>query len=122
MYSILDKSEENAIGVKLVGKVSKEERDEIIAKFRETSDAHGKIRILIELDEFEAFGSEALAVDMEYILPIMNSLEKFAFVSNSKWQEWYIALDKPFALMFGITETYFDADKIDEAWKWLKED
>ena len=121
MYKILDNSEGCNIGVQLSGEVSKVEREEVVKKFKDIVDANGMINILIELSEFEAFGSEALAVDMEYVMPVVSKLKRFAFVSDSKWQEWYIDIDKTFAKLFGIEESYFDVDKIDDAWKWLKE-
>ena len=121
MYKILNESEGHNIGVQLTGEVSKEEREEVVKMFKEIVNANGRINILIELSEFKVFGSEALAVDIEYVMPVVSKLKRFAFVSDSKWQEWYIAIDKTFAKMFGIEENYFDVDKIDEAWKWLKE-
>ncbi len=121
MYRILDKSEGHNIGVQLSGEISKAERDEIVNNFKEIAGDHDKINILIELSNFKAFGSEALAVDMEYLMPVIGKLNRFAFVSDSKWQEWYIDIDKTFAKLFGIEESYFDVDKIDDAWKWLKE-
>lgn len=120
MYRILDKSVGYNIGVQLGGEISKAEREEIVNKLKEIAGNHDKINILIELSNFEAFGSEALAVDMEYLMPVVGKLKRFAFVSDSKWQEWYIAIDKTFAKLFGIEESYFDVEKIEDAWKWLK--
>ncbi|MCB0725716.1 MAG: STAS/SEC14 domain-containing protein [Ignavibacteriae bacterium] len=122
MYEILSESKGNLIGVKLIGEVPKDEREEVISKLKSLGEEHGKIRLLIELHEFEAFGSETFAAYMEFLLPVVSIIEKFAFVGHSKLQEIAVEIDSFFAKMFGIKEEYFDYTKLDEAWNWLKED
>lgn len=121
MYEILKESSGNLIGVRLIGKVSKEERVEIVNKLKSLGEEHGKIRLLIELHEYEAFGSETFAAYMEFLLPVVSKVEKFAFLGDSKLQEIAVEIDSFFAKMFGIKEEYFDYNKLEDAWKWLKD-
>jgi len=39
-------------------------------------------------------------------------------VGEKKWEEWMAKVCKPFTM---AKIQYFDAAKIDDAWKWLKE-
>ena len=64
---------------------------------------------------------EAGYEDISWILTHMKHINKIAFVTHSKTWKWLIAIDSPFASLFGIGEKHFDTDCLSDAWAWVKE-
>ena len=121
MIEKLPESEGSVLGVKIIGKVSLEMEKEWISKVEKVIEEHGKVRILVFLDEHARWGLKAGIEDLKWLLTHMKEIKKIAIVADSNFWKWYVALDSPFGKIVGIEEKYFKPTEIATAWKWLKE-
>lgn len=121
MIKKLPESEGPFLGFEVTGKVSLEEEKEWIEKVQSVVDEHGKISVLVILDEKAGWGVEAGIEDLKWFMTHMKQLNKIAVVSESNIWKWLVNLDSPFAKMVGIGEKHFEPSKIKEAWSWIKE-
>lgn len=120
MIEKLPESEGSALGVRITSKVSLEMEKEWISKVEKVIEEHGKVRMLVFLDEHAGWGLKAGIEDLKWVLTHMKEIEKIALVSDSNFWKWYVTLDSPFGKMVGIDEKYFKPAEISTAWEWLK--
>ena len=121
MITRLPESEGAALGVKVSGKVSLEMEKEWIEIVNKVVEEHGKISCMVVLDKDASWDLDAGIEDFKWMMGHIKDMKKICIVSGSKFWEWYVALDRPFAKMFDIQEKYFKPEDIEDAWKWLKE-
>jgi hypothetical protein len=119
MIEVLPESQGKVIGVKISGKLTAQEYEEvIIPRVEAILQAHDKARFMWLLDDsFQ--GAEAGAVwdDTKFGLKHRKDFEKLALVGGSKWMEWLTKLAAK--LISGETRT-FPLEQAQEAWDWLK--
>jgi hypothetical protein len=120
MIKELPESEGSVLGIEITGKVSLEEEKKWIARFDDALEKHERISALFVLGEEARWGVEAGFEDVKWIMTHLSRIHRIAFVSDSKTWEWLIAIDSPFAKMFGIGEKHFGSSEIDAAWAWIK--
>ena len=121
MIKELPESEGPVIGFEITSKVSLEEEKEWIEKFEKAIEEHGKVSAVIVLDKQASFGVKAGIEDLKWIIKNMKKLHKIAVVSESTVWKWLVALDSPFAKLFGISERHFEPSELADAWIWVKE-
>jgi len=121
MVTKLPESEGQILGVKISGKVSLEMEKEWIKEFEKIIDEHGKASALVFLDDHARWGLKAGIEDIRWLFIHMKNIDKIAIVADSNFWKWYVALDRPFGKLVGISEKYFKPEDMSEAWKWLKE-
>jgi hypothetical protein len=79
------------------GEVSAEDYDTLLPKLDEAIAAHGKINLLVVLEDMEGFdGIEAAKDDFHFGTHQYRQVEKAAFVSDKKWLERMVKLMDPF--------------------------
>ena len=120
MIQRLPESEGSALGVKVTGKVSLEMEKEWIRTMDKVVEEHGKISVLVYLDDHASWGLKAGIEDLKWLFTHLKSIKKVGFVADSNFWKWYVALDSPFGKMIGIDEKYFKPADMTDAWKWLK--
>ena len=121
MITVLPESEGAAIGVKITGKVTPELEEQLIKEANRVIQEHGTMNVLVFLDDHARWGMKAGIEDIKWVIKHLKDMKKVAFVADSRFYEWYVALDRPFGKMVGIEERYFKPEDIDDAWKWIKE-
>lgn len=120
MFEILPQSTETCISFKVSGKVTAEDYDAILPKLDEAISEHGKINLLILMDDFKGYGDlEAAKDDFEFGTHQYRQVEKAAFVGEKKWMEWMVKIMDPFTRR--TDERFFVLDQLDEAWQWVQE-
>ncbi|MCD4824422.1 MAG: STAS/SEC14 domain-containing protein [Phycisphaerae bacterium] len=120
MITKLPESQGAVLGVRITGKVSLEMEKQWIGEVEKVIEEHGKLKILVFLDEHATWGLKAGIEDLKWVLTHMKDMEKVAIVADSLFWKWYVALDRPFGKMVGIDEKYFEPTEITAAWEWLK--
>ena len=80
--------------------------------------AHGKIRLLAHFHDFHGWDLHALWDDTKFATQHCSDIERIAMVGEKTWEKWMAKVCKPFTRS---TIRYFDADKMDAAWAWLRE-
>ncbi len=120
MITILPESTETSIGFKISGKVSGEDYDVMVPKLDEAISAHGKINLLVLMDDFKGYSDlEAAKDDFEFGTHQYRQVGKAAFVAEKKWVKWMVKIMDPFTRR--TDEKFFDPDQLEEAWQWVQE-
>ncbi len=82
--------------VSLSGKLSKHDYQEFVPEVEKVIKANGKIRVLVEMDDFHGWEIGALWEDIKFDMKHFGDIEKLAIVGESKWQEGMAKFCKPF--------------------------
>ncbi len=119
MLTLSESAGGKVLGVKLSGKLSKEDYQQFVPKVEELikKDA-GKIRILMQMHDFHGWEMAALWEDLKFDIKHFRDIERLAMVGESKWEAGMAAFCKPFTT---AKIKYFDESKLDEAEQWVAE-
>jgi hypothetical protein len=119
MIEVMPESQGNVAGVKVSGKVTtKEYEDVVIARLDAMIKEHGKARFMWYLDDnFQGAEAGAMWDDTKFGFKHRNDFEKLALVGGPKWMEW---LTKLAAKVFSGETKTFTREQFQEAWDWLK--
>lgn len=117
MFQKLDESSGNTVGYKVVGKLTEEHYASIGRELDELVDQTGKIRLLVDLQDFEGIDLGGIREDFRIGMRHRNDIEKLAVVGDRKWQEWMTRISDP--LTSGEVR-YFDTSEMDSAWAWVR--
>jgi hypothetical protein len=121
MFEILPESTEKCIGFKISGEVEAEDYDLLLPKLDAAIAAHGKINLLVVMDDYEGFdGLEAAKADFKFGTQQYRQVEKAAFVSDKKWLGRLVKVMDP--LTRRTEEQIFDPGQIEAAWAWVLAD
>lgn len=121
MITQLPQSHDAVLGFEVKGKVSEAQEKEWIEKLDASITQHGKISVLIILDEQAGWGFKAGVEDLKWVMAHMKNLNKIAVVSTSAVWKWLVTLDGFFAQFMGIGEKHFEAADLESAWKWINQ-
>jgi hypothetical protein len=103
----------------LAFKMSGTLHDEDYKKFVPLIDAEaktGKVRLLAQFHDFHGWDLRALWDDIKFATTHCRKFDRIALVGERRWEEWMAKVCAPFT---GATIRYYDAEAIDDAWKWL---
>ncbi len=117
MFEILSESTDTCIGFKISGEVTVEDYDNMLPKLDEAIAAHGKINLLVLIEDFDFKGLDAAKADFKFGTHQYRQVEKAAFVSDKKWLERSIKIMDPFTRR--TEEKNFTPDQLKEAWAWV---
>jgi hypothetical protein len=119
MIEVLPESQGNVIGVKISGKITSREYEEvIIPRVEAILQEHGPARFMWLLDEsFQGAEAGAIWDDTKFGIKHRHDFEKLALVGGAKWMEWLTKLCAK--MMSGETKT-FTLKQLQEAWDWIK--
>jgi hypothetical protein len=106
------------LGIKISGKLTKEDYEQFVPKVEELIKQHGKLRVLLEMHDFHGWEMGALWEDIKFDVKHFSDIERLAMVGNSKWEKGMAAFCKPFTT---ATIKYFDEGQRAEAEKWIAE-
>ncbi len=119
MIEVMPESQGNVLGVKLSGKITaREYEDVIIPRVEAILKEHGKLRLMYVVDEsFQGADAGAMWDDTKLGLKHRHDFEKLALVGGAKWMEW---LTKMCAKFISGETRAFPLEQLQEAWDWLK--
>ncbi|MCK5683911.1 STAS/SEC14 domain-containing protein [bacterium] len=120
MIERLKESAGSFIGFRVSGKISLGMEKEWLAHINKVIEEHGKISIIVHLDDHPSWGLKAGIEDLKWVMTHIKQINKLAIVSDSNFWKWYVALDRPFGKLVGVGEEYFKPEDMDAAWKWIK--
>lgn len=118
MIEFMPESSGKVIGIKAGGRLTRKDYEEVlIPKLEELFEKHGKLDVLIHLEEdFAGWDLAAAWDDASYGIKHRADFEKIAVVGGPSWVEWCINLAG--FLMKGEIRV-FPANKLDDARKWV---
>jgi len=119
MYERLNRGSGNALGYRITRPLDRLEMDRITDELEGTISAHGKIRVLIELQSHPHEDMSALWEDIKFDFQHFSDIERLALVGGSDMEKW---ATRTFGVLTFTDCRCFEADKLDVAWEWLIEE
>jgi len=118
MIEQLPSGNDKVIGFKLSGKLHDADYKTFVPAIDAVLAKEGKVRLLAQFHDFHGWDLKALWDDIKFSTTHCTKIDRIALVGEKKWEEWMAKVCKPFTM---AKIEYFDAAKIDDAWKWLKD-
>lgn len=113
----IQESSGSLVSVKIKGILKKSELDQMQEVAVKAIEQEGKIRVLVILDNFLGWESDADWGDISFNIKHDKDIEKIAIVGDEKWRDLALAfLAKPFR---PIEIEYFDSSQINRARSWI---
>lgn len=119
MHHIRKLSSGNVILMTLSGKLTHADYVEIVPFLAKFIKKYKKIRLLIELDNFEGWAASATLDDIVFIFRYGFHIERIAFLVHAKQDQLVILLDRPFGRALGENVKYFHYSFREDAWTWI---
>ena len=119
MVEWIEESAGNVAGIKLGGKITAEDYQEIIPRLEEILDEYGAVRLVAVLHDIRDMELGALWEDLKFDAQHARSVTRFALVGDAAWEKWLVRLSKPF---IGGECKFFRRDDEVEAWRWIHGD
>jgi hypothetical protein len=117
MYQPLKEGSGNILGFKIVGGITKKQKERICKVLEQQIRKSGKIRIVLVIEPHGKMDAESLLLDLNFTLSYSDEIERMAIVGHKAWEETWIAL---FGLFSHIRIHYFDRSEVKAAWKWIR--
>ena len=117
-YQLIKKRERD-YWVKLSGKLTVRDFQELQALAGSSLEHSGQFRVLVELDDFQGWSNENGWENTSFLDDDGEGLSKLAFVGDEKWKdEIFLFTGKP---MRQTAIEFFPQDQLEEAQAWLAE-
>ena len=105
--------------VKLIGKLTVSDFEELQSLARLSLEQFGQFLVLIELEDFQGWSNESGWENTSFLEENGEGISKLAFVGDEKWKdEIFLFTGKP---MRRIAIEFFPQDQFDQAQAWLSE-
>ena len=105
------------VEVHVSGKLTRDMYEEIGPLFNGQIAEHGKLRVLVVMEDFHGWTAGALWEDVKFDVKHFKDIERLAIVGESKWQQGMAVFCRPFTT---AQIRYFETSRIDEARAWLR--
>jgi hypothetical protein len=106
--------------VKLIGKLTVRDFQEIQALGRLSLEQFGQFRVLVALEDFQGWSKETGWENSSFLDESGDGISKLAFVGDEKWKtEIFMFTGKP---MRQMAIEFFPQDQFDQAQAWLSEE
>ena len=106
----------NVLQVRMSGKLSAEDYRRMVPVMESAILEHGKLRLLVEMQDFHGWEAGALWEDLKFDFNHFGDFQKIAIVGDSKWEQGMATFCKPFT---SAVVKYFDVGHESVAAKWL---
>lgn len=105
--------------VRVSGKLEKEDYERFGPEIDRLVEQHGKLRILVETEDFHGWNAGGLWEDIKFSAHHFNHIERLAIVGEKKWEKGMAVFCKPFTT---ASVKYFDKTEQAEAQRWIREE
>jgi len=105
--------------IKLTGKLMAEDYEHFVPEVEGLIKAHGKLRILVQMRDFQGWTAGALWKDIKFDLKNFRHIERLALVGDKAWEHGMAVFCKPFTT---AAIRYFDHSQADQAEAWIRDD
>ncbi len=117
MLQFIPVHEGNIFAVRATGKLTHADYQQFLPELESLIREHGKISLLMELENFSGWEIAAVKDDIQFGLKHNHDFEKIALVGDKAWQQWMALMSKPF--IKGEVR-YFSRSELQAAWDWLR--
>lgn len=108
----------NIVTLKFRGNVSKADYEQFVPQLEHLMEGDAKIRLLIELHDFEGWTLGAIWEDTKFAARHFNDIERLAVVGEARWERSMTMFVRPFTI---AAVEYFDMQDIEQARRWVRE-
>jgi hypothetical protein len=84
----------------------------------EAIDRFGEVNMLVYLPEMPWPDLGAIGEDLQFARKHTKDIGRYAVVGDGALLDWLAKLEGP---LVGIEIKHFEPDRLDEAWRWLRE-
>jgi len=102
----------------LSGKIAIEDYEYFTPHVERAVRAHGKVRMLVQMQDFHGWTLGAALKDKQFGLQHLSNIERLALVGETRWEVGMALFCEPFT---NAKVRYFDETKADEATTWIYE-
>ncbi|MFZ0727184.1 MAG: STAS/SEC14 domain-containing protein [Desulfobacterales bacterium] len=106
------------VTLKFKKRLDKEDFDEFVPRLEALMEDGSKIRLVVELLDFEGWTAGALWEDTKFAAGHSNDIDRLAVVGDMRWETGITVFVKPFT---SAEVRYFDLKGLDEAQQWVRE-
>lgn len=107
------------VEVRVKGKLEKEDYQIFVPEVERLIEEHGKINMLVHLENFHGWTAGALWEDIKFDLKHFRDMERLAIIGDAKWEKGMALFCRPFTT---AKVRFFTPDRMDEAHRWLTEE
>lgn len=118
MFELLPDSDGKIVGVRASGRLTDADYKSFMPRIEERIDAHGKIRLLVDMQDFDGWDLYAAWDDFTFGMTHWHHYEKMALVGDAAWEKLAAAVAN--LLMSGEVR-FFGLDQRDAAWRWIRD-
>ncbi|MBA3963830.1 MAG: STAS/SEC14 domain-containing protein [Chthoniobacterales bacterium] len=108
----------NLITVRVSGKLTQEDYDDLIPTWKRLLAKRGTMRMLFIMDDFHGWTPAAAWDDLRFGTEHASKVERVAMVGEKKWQEWLTKIGSIFVMRHQVK--YFDTSALAEAERWVR--
>ena len=112
---LTERADGKLLEVELSGRLEKEDYDLFVPTFERLIEKHGKLHLLVVLDDFEGWTAGALWEDLKIDFEHWNDIAKLAIVGEDRWQKGMAVFCKPFTK---AEVKFFPKEELAEARAW----
>lgn len=106
------------VGIRATGKISGDELEPVLGHLEETIARHGKVRLLVHVEDLGAFSPGELMSDARFSLEHADDVERVAVVADGVLFGAYV---KTAARFVPGEVRRFKSRELAEAWRWIEE-
>lgn len=103
--------------VNVTGKLEREHFENYAGAIDALVEEHGKIRLLVQLIDFEGWSAGAMWDQIKFDARHFNDVDRVALVGDKQWEKGMAAFCKPFTT---ADVRFFESDELEDARKWLR--
>jgi hypothetical protein len=105
------------VEIRIEGRVTRDELEEVATRVEAAIVKHGKLRLLEEVRGFSGIEPTALWEDLKFSLRHLKDFSRCAVVTDQNWIEWFARGANPFV---ACDIRCFPLAEIEQARTWLK--
>ena len=117
MYRILESNSEKVVGLRVNGKLTKEDYDGLIPYLEDILAQFDQISLLCDMSGFVGIEAQAFWEDFKFSLRHLRDFKRMAIVGDQRWLEWWTNVFNP---LVKTDVKYFPLEHMNEAWTWVK--
>jgi hypothetical protein len=112
-----ERDQGKVLDVHVQGKLAKDDYKHFVPEVDRLIEQHGKIRVLLEMNDFHGWSAGALWEDLKFDLRHFSDIERLAMVGERRWQKGMSQFCRPFTT---AKIRYFDQSQREQALEWAQ--
>ena len=116
MYRVLDESSGHTVGIRVDGKLTKDDYGVLIPYFENLIRESGPLNLLCDMTQFNGVELSAFWEDFKFSIRHLRDFKRMAIIGDQRWLDWYTKIFNP---LVKTEIKYFPPEQTEEAWKWV---